>query len=343
MTEVIESGVGTVNYGKQSAKGVVATAATTTVGYDQPKHQAGGLQAKKTLGSEEFTDGSRFASASQFTDMIGGEVGDLTIQAQPENAGLYGAQLLGVDTVTGSSDPWTHTITSAGTSGAWATWWLKVGANVGPNRELYSDSKIAKLVMNCSDKQNVVHYAMSIQSCNPAQVYAVDPAKAQAATDPYYWTETSGAITFDGKVNSDVSEEIVEIDTGLKPYWGNDIRPAQLIEGKGKIISTLKTLVTNEGREEYLKALYGEVAPAAGKQPVKAVFYASAKTVYEKSATRKMTIERPRIAVDPANMEIAPKPEGGEIEISFGGECLKEGGTPALTLIVLSGEEKSYA
>jgi len=341
--EVIESGVGTLNYGKQTAKGSIATAATVTVGYDQPKMQAGGLKVNKTSNSEEFVDGQRFGSPATFTDTIGGEVGTLTIQPQPENAGLYAAQLLGVDTVTGSVDPWTHTITSAGTSGAWATWWQKVGAAVGPNRELYSDSKIAKLVLNAADKQNVMHYGLDIQSLNPGQVYTVDPAKTQATTDPYYWTETAGAITFDGKVLSEINEEIVEIDTGLKPYNGNYIRPIQLIESKGKIISTLKTIVTNETRELYLKALYGEVAPAAGKTPVKAVYYAAAKTVYEKSATRKMTIERPKIAIDPKDMSIPPQAEGGEIAIMFGGECLKEGATAALTIIVLSGEEKSYA
>lgn len=343
MSEVIESGVGTVNYGKQSAKGAIATAATTTVGYDQPKLQSGALKANKQLGSEEYVDGQRFSNAAQYADIVGGEVGTLTIQPQPENIGLYLAQLLGVDTVTGSSDPWTHTITSAGTSGAWATWWQKVGANVGPNRELYSDSKIAKEVFNASAKQKVSHLAIDIQSLNPAQVYTVDPAKTQATSDPYYWTETSGAITFDGTALGEVNEEVLEIDTGLKPYQANGIAPAMLIEGKGKIISTLSAVVTNETREKYLKALYGEVAPAAGKQPVKAIYYASAETVYEKSATRKFTIKRPRIAIDSKDMMIPPQAEGGEIPIAFGGECLKEGATAALTIVVLSGEEKSYA
>ena len=343
MSEAIESGIGSLNYGKQTAKGTVATAATVTTGYDQPKWKDGMLGSKKTLGQEEYVDGQRFGSPAEYTATIGGLVGTVTIQPQPENVGLYAAQLLGVDTVTGTVDPWTHTITSAGTSGAWGTWWQKVGANVGPNRELFSDSKIAKLVINCADKQNVMHYAMDVASLNPSQVYEVDPAKTQATTDPYYWTETVGALTFDGTVFSDINEEITEIDTGIKPYWGNDIRPAQLIESKGTIVSTLKTIVTNVTREKYLKALYGEVAPAVGKQPVKAVFYAAAKTVYEKSATRKMTVERPKIAVKPEEMALGALAEGGEIPISFGGNCLKEGATAALTIIVLSGEEKSYA
>lgn len=343
MSNVIESGIGTLNYGKQSAKGTIATAATVTAGFDQPKWFDGVLGAKKILGEEEFVDGQRFGSPAQYTDTVGGAVGTLTIQAQPENGGLYAAQLLGSDVVTGSVDPWTHTASSAGTSGAWATWWQKVGATVGPHRELYSDSKIAKLMMTCSDKQKTMHYAMDIASLNPAQVYAVDAAKTQATTDPYYWTETTGAVTFDGTVLSEISEETLEVDTGLKPFYGNSIAPVQLIEGKGTIVSTLKTIVTDETRLKYNKAIYGEAEPAAGKQPVKAVFFAAAKTVYEKSATRKLTIERPRIAVKPDEMVIGAQREGGEIDISFGGSCLKEGATAALTIIVLSGEEHSYA
>ncbi|MGH2878953.1 MAG: phage tail tube protein [Solirubrobacteraceae bacterium] len=343
MSNVIESGIGTLNYGKQTAKGSIATAATVTVGYDRPKWFDGQLGAKKTTGEEEYVDGQRFGSPAQYTDTVGGAVGTLTVQAQPENAGLYMAQLLGSDVVTGSVDPWTHTISTAGTSGAWGTWWQKVGAAVGPHRELYSDSKIAKLMVTTGDKQKTMHYAMDIACLNPAQVFAVDAAKTETATDPYYWTESVGAVTFDGTVLSEINEETLEIDAGIKPFYGNSIAPVQLIEGKGTIVSTLKSIVTDETRLKYNKAIFGETEPAAGKLPVKTVYYASAKTVYEKSATRKMTIERPRISVKPDEMVIGALREGGELPIAFGGSCLKEGATAALTIIVLSGEEKSYA
>lgn len=108
MSVAIEAGIGTLNYGKQSAKGTKATAATTTVGYNRPKWVSGQLAAKKILGSEEYLDGNRFGSPSPFTDRVGGDVGSVVIQAQAENAGLFAAQILGSDTVTGSGDPYTH-------------------------------------------------------------------------------------------------------------------------------------------------------------------------------------------------------------------------------------------
>lgn len=343
MSQVIESGIGTLNYGKQSAKGTPATAAEVIVGYNRPKWFDGQLKPGTVLGSEEYVDGSRFGSPAQWVDAVGGMVGSITIQAQPENAGLYMAQLLGTDTVTGAGDPWTHTITSAGSSGAYGTWWQKVGAAVGPERELYSDSKIAKLLVTVGDKQNPMHYAIDVACLNPAQVYTVDPAKAEDATDPYYWNETEGAATFDGTVLTDVDEETLEIDTGIKPFSANAIAPTQLIEGKGKIIRTLKTIVTDETLSKFRKAIYGETAPAAGKKPVKTVFFAAVKNVYTKSATRTLTYTTPRVAVKPDEMMVGPQREGGEIPIAFGGECLKEGATAALTVIALSGDSTTYA
>lgn len=343
MSTVIESGIGSLNYGKQSAKGTPAVAATTTVGYNRPKWFDGQLGPKQTLGQEEYVDGQRWASASQYIDTVGGMVGTITIQSQPENAGLFAAQILGVDTVTGSSDPYTHTITSAGSSGPWGTWWQKVGAAVGPEREMYSDSKIGKLLMNCSDKQKVMHYAMDIFSVNPAQVFETDAAKTEDATDPYYFTETQGAVTFDGSVISEINEETLELDTQMKPFYGNSQIALQLIEGKGLIVSTLKSIVTDVTLAKYRKAIYGTAEPAVEAKPTKSVYFAAMKTVYEKSSTRKLTITRPRVAVKPDSFEIGAQREGGEIPIEFGGQCLKEGATPALTVIALTADATAYA
>lgn len=343
MGTAIESGVGTLNYGRQSVKGTKATAATTTIGYNKPKWFGGALKSGKTLGSEDYVDGNRFSSPSMFTDKVGGDVGTVTIQVQPENAGLFAAAILGVDTVTGTSDPYTHTITSAGTSGQWGTWWQKVGAAIGPERELYSDSKIGKLVMTGGQDQNVLHYDLSIMSLNPGEVFTTDPAKTEDTSDPLLWTEVTGAVTFDSTVDSDANEETLEIDTGMQPYYGDNILPSQLIEAKGTIVSTVKSIVTDTTLGFYRKAVYNTAAPTAGTQPVKTVYYASLVTVYTRSATRTMTVTRPKIAVRPDDMVVAPQPQGGPNEISFGGPCLKSGATPALTIVVLSGDATTYA
>lgn len=342
MGTAIESGIGTLNYGKQSAKGTIATAATTTVGYNRPKWAGGGLGAKKTNGSEEYVDGQRFGSPAVFTDKVGADVGTLTIQAQPENAGLFAAQVLGSDTVTGASDPYTHTITSSGTSGAWGTWWQKTGSAIGPEREVYYDSKIAKWTLDCSSAQKPMHYDLDVVALVAAQVYTSDAAKTEDATDPFYWTEVTGAVTFDSQVLSECNGEMLTVDTKIQSYWGDDIAPNQLVEGKGEITRTIKTITTDTTLAEYQKAIYGTASPSAGTKPVKTVFKAACSTVYTKSATRTLTITTPNLAVDPANMQVSANPSGGTETLEFGGQCLKSGATAALTVVALTADATAY-
>jgi len=343
MATAIESGIGTLNYGRQTAKGAIATAATTAVGYNRPKWQGGALAPKKQLGMQEYVDGNRFGSPAVFTDKVAGELGTLTLQLQGENAGLYSAAVLGVDVVTGASDPYTHTITSAGTSGHWATWWQKVGSAVGPERAVYWDSKISKLVLRHNFADKILTGELTIAGLVGGEVYAVDAAKTEDQTDPYLHTEATGAISFDAAVQSEINEVITEIDTKMQPYYGDDIKPVQLIEGKGEITCTVKTIVTDTSLGQYRKAIYNNAAPTAGTQPVKAVYYAAITETLTKSATRTFTQTLPKVAIDPSDMQVAPLPEGGPIELSMGGKALKSGATPALTIVALSADATTYA
>lgn len=343
MATVIESGIGTINYGRQSAKGTAATAATTTVGYDQPKWAGGHLSPNKKLGNAEFIDGSRFGSPSTYTDAVGGEVGSLSLQLQPENAGLYAAAILGVDTVTGASDPYTHTITSAGTSGHWATWWQKVGSSVGPERQRFSDSKIAKLALSSTFADKVLKADLDIQSLSAAQTFGTDAAKSQNTSDPYFHTEATGTFSIDSTVINEVTESMLEIDTQMKPFYGDSIAPLQLIEGKGLITKSVKSIVTDDTLGKFRKAVYNAASPSSGTDPNSAVFYAAISQTYTRSATRTLSISAPRVAIDPATMNVAPKPEGGEIELTLGGTCLKNGATAALSIVALSGDATTYA
>lgn len=343
MATVIESGVGTVNYGRQTAKGTIATAATTSVGYNCPKHEEGALKPGKKLGQQEYTDGNRFASPSVWTDQIGGEVGGLTVQLQPENAGLYPAAVLGVDVVTGASDPYTHTITSAGTAGQWGTWWQKVGAAVGPERQVYYDSKIAKLVMKSSFQKKGLLGMIDVQALIAGQKYTTDAAKTEDASDPYLHTEAVGTYTIDGLAVSEVFEHTLDIDTLMKPFYGDGTLPVQLIEGKGLITRSMKAIVTDALLAKTNLAIWNSATPSGGTNPSPVVWAPALSCVYTRSATRTLTITTPKVAVDPDNITIAPLPQGGEIEVEFTGACLKSGASPAVTIVALSGDATTYA
>lgn len=343
MATVIESGIGTINYGRQSAKGTIATAASTAVGSDQPKWAGGNLTPNKKLGNAEFIDGSRFGSPSTYTDSVGGEVGSLSLQLQPENAGLYSAAILGIDTVTGSANPYTHTISSAGVSGHWATWWQKVGSAVGPERQYFMDSKIAKLALSSTFADKVLKADIDIQSLTAATTFTTDAAKTQNTSDPYFHTEATGSFSVDSLVIKEVTEAMLEVDTMMKPFYGDSIAPLQLIEGKGLITNSVKSIVTDDTLGKFRKAVYNAAAPTSGTAVNSAVFYAAMTQTYTRSATETLTITCPRVAIDPATMDVAPKPEGGEIELTLGGTALKNGATAALTIVALSADATTYA
>ena len=343
MATAIESGIGTLNYGRQSAKGSAATASTTTVGFDRPKWEGGFLKPNKKLGMQEYIDGQRFASPSTYTDSVGGEVGTLTLQLQPENAGLYAAAILGVDTVTGSSDPYTHTITSAGTSGHWSTWWQKVGSTVGPERECFIDSKIAKLTLTSTFADKVLRGELDIQCLSAARTFTSDAAKTENSSDPYFHTEATGSFSFDSTTINEITESTLEIDTAMTPFYGDNVAPLQLIEGKGMITRSFKSIVTDDTLGKFRKAVYNSATPASSTNPSSSVFYANMTQTFTRAADRTLTITTPKVAIDPETMDVAPRPEGGEIELTLGGRCLKDGATAAVTVIALSGESSSYA
>lgn len=346
MATVIESGVGLNNYGRQSAKGTKATAATTSVGYNRLKMVSGGLAGRKVLGSQNYADGNRFSSPTNFVNYVGGGVGSVTFQAQPENIGLFYAQILGSDTVTGSADPYTHTITPNNNGGSWGTWWQKLGSAVGPERQVFWDSKVSTLTQSSPRDQNVVNLELAVVALKVAEVYTTDPAKTEDASDPYLLTESTSGLTFDGTVIQEIEDSIVTIDAAIEPFWGDDVEPLQLIEGRGDpgISRSVEAIVTDDTLAKYRKALYDSATPTAGTRPGNVVFAPAVSQVFTRSATRTATITNPKVAINPEDFEaMSMQTDGGKKTIRFGGQCLKSGGSPQITVVVLSGDATSYA
>lgn len=338
----IESGIGNIWFAKQAALGTIATPnAASTI---KPRWASGALKANKQLGSETYIDGNRFDSPATYVDNVAGEVGSVVVQAQPETAGVFCAWILGVDTVTGGSDPYTHTITSAGTTGPNLTIRQKVGVAVGPVQQSYWDAKIAKLTLECGQDQKTMHLTPEIQSLKAAEIFGTAPVAVEATTDPFYWTEINGQITLDAVGTSECHGETLEIDTKMTPYKGDNINPFALIEGKGDISRSVKTILTDDTLANYYQALYGQTtSPASGGSVAATVYYAAIVTKYVKSATRTLQITTPKVAVKPDDMQVAPLPEGGIIELIIGGMCLKSGATAALTVVALTGDSGAYA
>lgn len=343
MPTPLDSGIGNLWMAKQTALGTIAaTAAASSV---QGRWVSGSLRAGKALGSEEFLDGNRWGSPQLYTDKIGGEVGSPTFQAgYNSHTGSVWGWLLGIDVVSGAADPYTHTLTSAGTAGAYLTARQKVGSAVGPSRQAYWDAKISKLMFEIGQDQNVGHLTPTLMALTAAEVGSLtDPVAAIDAADSMVWAEVTGAVTFDSVALGEAHGEVVELDTNMESYYGDNVLPMALIEGKGTVQRTVRTIVTDATLALFNKAIYNTATPSIGTKPVAAVYNAACTTIYTRSATRKITITTPKIAVTADNMTVAPSPTGGKIDLEFSGQCLSTAGTPALTVIMLTGDAASYA
>jgi hypothetical protein len=336
----IEAGIGQIWLGKQSALGTMKPMADTN--WIVPRLKAGELGPNVVNGSEEYVDGQRWASPAIFRDTAGGLVGTVSYQGQVETVGQAWAWQFGSDTVTGGSDPYTHTIDTNGTAVCYLTAHKKVGANVGPVREDYIDSRASKTVWTSSQSQNVVQIDVDLVTITPAQASLVDPTQVAATPDPINWTSVSGQVVLNGVTLPEVSGETVTADLGVTGYWGDSVTPAALIEGKNSPTRVMDTIVTANTLKQVYAAIYGTQTPTGGTQVSSTPTFASMSTKYAYGANRDVTITTPRVELDPSSFKISPSPTGGTLALSFGGNCLKSGATAAVSVVVRNGDSASY-
>lgn len=339
MTTAIESGVGNVWQIKQAALGTIEPTGST---YKQVKKTGDkGMKAGKTYGSEEYVDGQQFSNASQFVDTIGGDVGGYIFQAQPETAGFAFAQIIGVDTVTGASDPYTHTIASGTANGPYQTVRTKTGSAVAW-RQAWHDAIVNKLTFNCGQDQKVAHIEQDFLALKSGSWQTTDPGATVASTDPFNWNEAVGAITIDAAVIPELDGETLEIDRKWDVHRGDNAVPVCFVPGKGEIMSSVSGLVTDTAIDIIQSILFGSTTPSANDAVTDDVAYIALESTYTRSADRTLKITRPKVAVKPDDFEIFPRAEGGKIPIAFGGQCLKDGSTAALTIVAKNGDSASY-
>lgn len=337
----IESGTGHVWQAKQSVQGTREAASATGM-----KHlrKAGddGLKPAQTLGSEEWVDGQAFGSPTQYIDTVGGDVGTFTTQAQIETAGFQFAQNIGVDVVTGSADPYTHTIASGNAYGPLQTFYQQTGQSVGPVNMAFYDALVNTSTWNCGKDQMTAHLAQAVMALQAGEWFSTAPTATDSGTDPWNWNEVTGAATINGTPMREVDGDTLEITRNLGIEYGDGAASGYFIRGKGQINRTLSAAVTDNTITALKTALYGTATPSDGDAVSTAVSTVALKTVYTKSANRSLSIDTPNVVVDPSDFEVYPRAEGGKIPITFGGVARKVGSTPAVTIIAKTGDATSY-
>jgi hypothetical protein len=335
----------------ESVSGDVWQAKQTTLGTIQPTSEAatqhlrkvgdGALKAAKVYGSEEWVDGKTWGNPGMFVDSVGGDVGDIECQGQITGSGFLFAQILGGDTVTGTTPDYTHTMASGAAHGPLQTIRQKVGAAIGPYRNSFWDAKVNRLTFNCGQDQKVMRLTQNIWALKAAYWGTSDPTVTDDGTDPYNWAEGVGAHKIDTVVFNEIDGQTLTLDRHLDVHRGDSPAPVCFIPGKGEVMNSYSALVTDNTLPVIKKTLYGTTSPSDGDAVGSAVNTIAMESTYTRSAVRSLKISTGKVVVDPQDFEIGPRAEGGKIPVAFGGRCLESGGV-IITVVAKTGDATAY-
>lgn len=339
MTAVIESGVGHVWQIKQATAGTVEPTASTYKHLRKTGDKA--MKAAKKYGSEEWVDGQQFGSPGHYVDQIGGDVGGFVFQVQPETGGFAFAQITGVDSVSGASDPYTHTVSSGTAAPPLQTVRAKTGSSV-VWRQAWYDAIVNKLAFNCGQDQKIAHIDQDFMALQAGAWATADPAAADSGTDPFNWAEVVGEIKIDGTSIPELDGETVELDRKWDVHRGDNPAPICFVPGKGEINRTFSGLVTDTTIDIMQSILFGSTTPAANDPVTSVVADVALVSKYTRSASRTLELTTPKVIVNPEDFEVFPRAEGGKIPVAFGGLCVKDGSTAAFTAVAKTGDATSY-
>lgn len=337
----IESGTGGVWRARQAALGTITAANHASVKRLRLTGDSG-FKAAKTNGSEESVDGLRFSNAAQFIDSIGGAVGEVTFQAQPETAGHAFAQVIGVDVVTGSSPDYTHTMAVGTANGQYQTFYQSVGNAVGPVKQSFWDALTNTFTWSCGQDNKVAHITEGVMALKAADWVATNPTAADSGSDPFNWNEVTSEVKINGTAFEEADGDTLEIDCKLDVHRGDNAAPACFVFGKGSIMRSVSAVVTENTLPVILTNLYGTATPAGAAPVSAAVASVALATKYTRTAARSLEIQTPKVISKADDFEMFPKAEGGKIPVVFGGEALKDGSTAQLTVIAKTGDATSY-
>ena len=343
----IESSAFTLWAGKQTARGTPVAAA------DKLLRQAdGGLGIARNFGNEQYGDGARFSNAVDFTDTVMGS-GEPVVQMQPGAGAWLVAQSLGTDTLTGAGPTYTHTLTPANAGGRWLTVWKKVGVAVGPVRQKFNDTRIGQLALSCSAGSKVMHGTASLLSVDPGEVFTTDPVRtdddASNATDyPFLWTEATALWNIDGGgagAIADVNEWNLTINDNLDAWYGDDIRPATLVPGRGVVTLSLTLGVTDQVLPKFNLVHYGTASPTSGTKPVKTIYSGSLDVTFTRGSAgtlRSLRVEVPKVNYSPGDLTIEGQADGGAITIGLAGEARITGANPMVRVTAVNTDSAAY-
>jgi hypothetical protein len=342
VSQGIETGTGGLWASNQSALGTQAlTSAASTLKLRKATDDS--LKSNKTHGSEPYVDGEAFDSAQAYVESVAGDVGSFTVQSTIETGAALIARHIGVDVVTGASDPYTHTTTSGTANPVYQTIREKTGSTIGSYRAVWWDGIYNTLTLNCGNDQNTKHITAAVHALKAAEIGSLtDPVAVDGATDSWRWGEQAGAVTIDAVAFPEIGGHTLEMNRNWSSQPGDNVSPLFMVPGRGGMVHTLDAAVTDTMLPQWLAALYGSATPTVGTLPTSQPVYRAIKVVYTRTAvTRLITYDTAKVELKPDDIVIGTKPLGGLTSIAFGGRALK-GAAAMLVVTAKTGDATSY-
>lgn len=143
------------------------------------------------------------------------QIGTITAPFFPSNGAVLMVGAIGTDAITGSSNPYTHTISQANALPSFT-----IEQNIGGYQSLqYAGCRVGKMTLTAgaTNEAIAVAYDMTGQS-----VAILTSPTAVTITNELPFVFAEGTITMFGNARVDVSSIQIDIDNGLKSTWTYD-------------------------------------------------------------------------------------------------------------------------
>lgn len=279
----------------------------------------------------EETTGNQMRSDTYAVERHGG--GNPEILARPKaTAGLLYA-VLGADSVTGASDPYTHEITKA-TSLPWMTWWSHLG---GLAYDEISDAKVSQLVISGQSGQPI-RLAATVEALRPRHQAAEETTVDVETGDAFVYYDGDGALKFEGSAVSDINSFVCTINRNVTRVMGDGLTPVDLTEGLFTIEWQLTMLMSSASLLK--RILYGSATPSNDAEVTSDVLELAGSPAgidfkfTMTAASRTLQIECPTLTVDP--FDVPPNTDGSPLYMTINARAFDDGTNEPITATVLN-------
>lgn len=324
-------------YAKQTAKGTLATAPTFKSAFS-----GGSLAPVLETDRLSETDSSRDQSGAYVT--TSGVEGTPEMYVRAKTIGFWLTMALGIDTPTGTTPNFTHTITP-GTTLPYVSIWKNIGGSTGLF-ESYQDCQVGSIAIS-AEAGAPLTAAVGIQGLIPRRIVTegsgtgVDPTIAPALaidSDPVF-NFNYATVTLGGSSTHLVRSMELTVENNVERQQTDDVTPFDLNAGQREISLGFDMLFQNI--TEYNKFYYAGTTGAVAFADISpTIFTTAAIFAFDIDANTAVSFSLPSIAYE--EFPVEPQPGGDPVVSSVRAVGQKATGVPNLLTAVVKNGTATY-